>query len=126
MLKYIKKQEEVYLAVTSHRAEIESRMQQNRIMAEELETVKKQKDALQVQLEEAEERSSVIREKLTMAVKKGKLSSELKHFESLETDVISLKNHCADIEKELLDNNGTTQSIMEMLNSIDFTGEFLS
>ena len=77
--------------MTSHRAEIESLMQQNRIMAEELEIVKKQKDALQVQLEEAEERSSVIREKLTMAVKKGKLSSELKHFESLETDVISLK-----------------------------------
>ena len=43
-----------------------------------------------------------------MAVKKGKLSSELKHFESLETDVISLKTHCADIEKELLDRNGTT------------------
>lgn len=163
------KQEEVYLAVTSHRAEIESLMQQNRIMAEELETVKKQKDALQVQLEEAEERSSVIREKLTMAVKKGKglaqqrenlkqsmdervaeleklkmelqlrdsvineheqriskLSSELEHFESLETDVISLKNHCANLEKELLDSNGTTQSIMETLNAIDFTGEVLS
>ena len=89
MLKYIKKkQEEVYLAVTSHRAEIESLMQQNKI--------------------KAEERSSVIREKLTMAVKKGKLSSELKHFESLETYVISLKNHCADLEKELLDKNGTT------------------
>ena len=77
-------------------------------MAEELEIVKKQKDALQVQLEEAKERSSIIREKLTMVVKKGKLSSELKHFESLETDVISLKTHCADIEKELLDRNGTT------------------
>ena len=58
--------------MASHRVEIESHIQQNRIMAEELETVKKQKDALQVQLEEAEERSSVIREKLTMAVKKGK------------------------------------------------------
>ena len=61
-----------------------------------------------------------------MAVKKGKLSSELEHFESLETYVISLKNHCADLEKELLENNSTTQSIMEMLNAIDFTGEFLS
>ena len=104
-------------------------------MAEELETVKKkQKDALQVQIEEEEERSSVIREKLTMEVRKGKglaqqrdnlkqsmdekvvelkqlkeelqlrdsaineheqrinrLSSELERFESLETDVFSLK-----------------------------------
>lgn len=163
------KQEEVYLAVASHRAEIESLMQQNTIMAEELETVKKQKDALQVQLEEAEERSSVIREKLTMAVKKGKglaqqrenlkqsmdekvaeleklkmelqlrasvineheqriskLSSELEHFQSLETDVISLKNHCAELEKKLLDSNSTTQSIMKTLNAIDFTGEVLS
>lgn len=34
--------------------------------------MKKQKDALQVHFEEEEERSSVIREKLTMAVKKGK------------------------------------------------------
>jgi len=46
-------------------------MQQNRIMTEELEMVKNKKDALQEQLEEAEERSAVIREKLTMAVKKG-------------------------------------------------------
>ena len=53
-----------------------------------------------------------------MAVKKGKLSSELKHFESLETDVISLKNHCSDLEEELLDRNDTKQSIMEMLNAI--------
>lgn len=163
-----KKQEEVYLAVASHRAEIESHMQQNRIMAEELETVKKQKDALQVQLEEAEERSSVIREKLTMAVRKGKglaqqrdnlkqsmdekvveleqlkaelqlrdsaineheqrisrLSSELERFESLETDVFSLKNHCSELEKKLLDSNSTMQSIMKMLNAIDFTGEVL-
>lgn len=163
-----KKQEEVYLAVASHRVEIESHIQQNRIMAEELETVKKQKDALQVQLEEAEERSSVIREKLTMAVKKGKglaqqrenlkqsldekiveleqlktelqlrdsvinehkqriseLSSELERFESLETDVFSLKNHCAELEKKLLDSNNTRQSIMKTLNTIDFTGEVL-
>ena len=61
-----------------------------------------------------------------MAVKKGKLSSELKHFESLETNVISLKNHCVDLEKELLDNNGTTQSIMEMLKAIELIGEVLS
>jgi len=46
-------------------------MQQNRIMTEELEMVKNKKDALQEQLEEEEERSAVIREKLTMAVKKG-------------------------------------------------------
>jgi len=163
-----KKQEEVYLAVASHRVEIESHIQQNRIMAEELETVKKQKDALQVQLEEAEERSSVIREKLTMAVKKGKglaqqrenlkqsldekiveheqlktelqlrdsvinehkqriseLSSELERFESLETDVFSLKSHCAELEKKLLDSNNTRQSIMKTLNTIDFTDEVL-
>ena len=42
----MKKQEEVYLAVTSHRAEIESLVQQNRIMDEELEAVKKKKDSL--------------------------------------------------------------------------------
>ncbi|GLJ18240.1 hypothetical protein SUGI_0322620 [Cryptomeria japonica] len=66
------KQENASSTVASHRAEIDSLMEQNRIMSNELVTIKDQKDALKVQLEEAEERSALIREKLTMAVKKGK------------------------------------------------------
>ncbi|KAH9331344.1 hypothetical protein KI387_003452, partial [Taxus chinensis] len=72
LMVFNKKQEEAYSTVASHRAEIESLMEQNRIMSEELVTIKDQKNALKAQLEEAEERSVVIREKLTMAVKKGK------------------------------------------------------
>jgi len=54
------------------------------------------------------------------------LSSELEHFESLEAYAISVKNHCVELEKRLLDNNSTMQSIIKTLSAIYFTGEALS
>eukprot|EP01018_Ginkgo_biloba_P024615 Gb_40009 [translate_table: standard] len=160
--------EEAFLTVASHRAEIGILKEQSRIMTEEVTTLKNKKDELQTQLEQTEEKSSLIREKLTMAVKKGKglvqqrdslkqsmeeklgeleqlkaelqvrgttiveheqrirnLTSDLERFEFLESDIVSSKNHCAELEQLLLDSNNLIEKFTTCLDAIDITGGIL-
>ncbi|RLN09153.1 intracellular protein transport protein USO1 [Panicum miliaceum] len=97
-------------------------------MAEEIHVLKNEKDSLQKELERVEERSSLLREKLSMAVKKGKglvhereglkqvLDQKSSEIENLK-QVLEGKN--SEIEKlkyALNENKSETENMKEVLD----------
>lgn len=98
-------------------------------MAEEIHVLKNEKDSLQKELERVEERSSLLREKLSMAVKKGKglvhereglkqvLNEKSSEIENLK-QVLEGKN--SEIEKlkyALNENKSETENMKEILDT---------
>ncbi|KAK8462546.1 hypothetical protein SEVIR_1G224800v4 [Setaria viridis] len=98
-------------------------------MAEEIHVLKNEKDSLQKELERVEERSSLLREKLSMAVKKGKglvhereglkqvLNEKSSEIENLK-QVLEGKN--SEIEKlkyALNENKSETENMKEVLDT---------
>lgn len=72
LLEVHRKLEEATEAVASHKSEQDKLIEECRKYYEEIEVMKKERDAFQIQLEQSEQKLSVTREKLSMAVKKGK------------------------------------------------------
>lgn len=72
LLEVRRKQEEATEAVASYKSEQDKLIEECRKYSEEIEVMKKERDAFQIQLEQSEQKMSATREKLSMAVKKGK------------------------------------------------------
>ncbi|XP_039788199.1 golgin subfamily A member 4-like isoform X2 [Panicum virgatum] len=122
-------------------------MQKYQSLALELESVGKQRDNLQEQLTQEEQKCTSLREKLNVAVRKGKglvqhrdslkqtmeemsaviekLKDERKqHIESLETEKSSLMDRLAENEKSLHETNQYLSGLLNALNKVDVAQEF--
>nr|CAB3445591.1 unnamed protein product [Digitaria exilis] len=122
-------------------------MQKCQSLVLELESVGKQRDNLQEQLNQEEQKCTSLREKLNVAVRKGKglvqhrdslkqtmeemntviekLKDERKqHIESLETEKSSLMDRLAENEKSLHETNQYLSGLLNALNKVDVAREF--
>ncbi|KAK8461720.1 hypothetical protein SEVIR_1G087300v4 [Setaria viridis] len=122
-------------------------MQKYQSLVLELESVGKQRDNLQEQLNQEEQKCTSLREKLNVAVRKGKglvqhrdslkqtieemnaviekLKNERKqHIESLETEKSSLMDRLAENEKSLHETNQYLSGLLNALNKVDIAREF--
>jgi len=122
-------------------------MQKYQSLVLELECLGKQRDNLQEQLNQEEQKCATLREKLNVAVRKGKglvqhrdslkqtmeemnaviekLKSERKqHIESLETEKSSLMDRLAENEKSLHETNQYLSGLLNALNKVDVAREF--
>ncbi|AQK68540.1 hypothetical protein ZEAMMB73_Zm00001d015272 [Zea mays] len=122
-------------------------MQKYQSLVLELESVGKQRDNLQERLNQEEQKCASLREKLNVAVRKGKglvqhrdslkqtmeemnvviekLKSERKqHIESLETEKSSLMDRLAENEKSLHETNQYLSGLLNALNRVDVAREF--
>ncbi|KAL6888663.1 hypothetical protein ACP4OV_009689 [Aristida adscensionis] len=119
-------------------------MQKYQSLVLELESASQQRDNLQEQLNQEEQKCASLREKLNVAVRKGKglvqhrdslkqtmeemntviekLKGERKqHIESLETEKSSLMGRLAENEKSLHDTNQYLRRLLDALNKVDVT-----
>lgn len=81
------------------RSQLNDKLDELRIISQELVTLKEDKDVLQKDLERSEEKSAVLREKLTMAVKKGK--GLVQDRENLKSLLDEKKSEIEKLKREL-------------------------
>ncbi|PPD84843.1 hypothetical protein GOBAR_DD18218 [Gossypium barbadense] len=107
---------------------------QFRVTSQELFSLKEEKDVLQKDLERSEEKAGLVREKLTMAVKKGKgleesrvaecrdqintLSADLERVPKLESNLVAMKEERDQLEKFLTESNSILQRVVESIDRI--------
>ncbi|CAL5024033.1 unnamed protein product [Urochloa decumbens] len=122
-------------------------MQKYQSLVLELESVGKHRDNLQERLNQEEQKCTSLREKLNVAVRKGKglvqhrdslkqtieeMNAEIKklkderkqHIESLETEKSSLMDRLAENEKSLHETKQYSSGLLNALNKVDVAQEF--
>lgn len=99
-------------------------------MAEEIHILKNEKDSLQKELERVEERSSLLREKLSMAVKKGKglvhereglkqvLDEKSSEIENLKQVLEGKNSEIENLNSALNENKSETENMKEVLEKL--------